>query len=56
MTREKLIKKYEDMAYKYGRHDSWDDEIEPELHRMSTAEIKENYEADKKYFESKAGV
>ena len=48
--RKSLIKRYEDMMYKYGEYDVWDDDIEPFLDNMSTKEIKKNYESDKKYY------
>lgn len=48
--RKSLIKRYEDMMYKYGEYDVWDDDIEPFLDNMSTKEIKKKYELDKKYY------
>lgn len=53
MTREQLIKAYEKLAYDNEEYDSWDDDIEPQLKTMTTAEIKKNYELDKKWFEER---
>ena len=53
MARKALIQKYQDMMYKYGEFDVWDDDIEPKLSHMSLAEIRDNYRRDKAYYESR---
>ena len=53
MDRNKLIKKYENLLYKYGEYDIWDDDISPKLPQMSTEEIKENFIEDKEYYKAR---
>ena len=53
MDRSKLIKKYENLLYKYGEYDIWDDDISPKLPQMSTEEIKKNFLEDKDYYKAR---
>lgn len=52
-NRAKIIKRYENMMYKFGEYDVWQDDILPKLATMSTKEIKSNYLDDKQYYESR---
>ena len=51
--REQLIKNYEEMMYRYGEFDVWDDDIQPKLATMSDEDIARAYKADKKFYESR---
>lgn len=53
MTKEQVIKKYEDMMYKYGEFDVWDDDIKPKLTSRTTEEVRRMYMEDKKFYEAR---
>lgn len=53
MSRAQLIKRYEDMMYKYGEYDQWDDDIEPKLNSLTTEQIEKMYKADRKFYKSR---
>jgi hypothetical protein len=48
--KKKLIKMYEDLAYKYGEMDIWEDDIAPNIDKYSYEELKDMYEEDKKFY------
>lgn len=50
MSKEKLIERYENMMYKYGEYDVWDDDVKPKLNKLSAKEIERMYKADKEYY------
>lgn len=54
MTREKLIEAYENMMCEAEEFDVWEDDIQPKLETMTTAEIKKWYIEDKQYYSSRA--
>ena len=52
-TREQLIQKYEDMMYGFGEFDVFDDDIAPKLANMTVAEIRKQYNQDRKYYQAR---
>jgi hypothetical protein len=51
MNRKQLENAYENMMYKYGEFDVFDDDIKPKFKTWSLLELKKNYMSDKKYYE-----
>lgn len=50
LSRNNLIQAYENMMYKYGECDIWDDDIQPKLSEMSYKEIYQQYKKDEEYY------
>lgn len=53
MSKAKLIERYENMMYKYGEYDVWEDDILPKLQTMGTEEINKMYKADKEFYSAR---
>jgi len=53
MDKKKLIKRYENMMYRYGECDVWEDDVKPKLENKSVEEIKAMYEEDKEFYKSR---
>lgn len=56
MTRTELINKYENLMYKNGEGNLWQDDIEPKLATMSDAEIRRWYYQDAQFYKDNGGI
>lgn len=52
-SKEAIIRKYEEMMYRIGEYDIWEDDIAPKLDSLSAQQIRKMYLDDKKYYEAR---